>query len=443
MNIITGTPTLRLAGGKFDHGDMRIEPCRAGSRAAERMARAFRAMGRPVAAALLVAMALALEFTSGCDALDPARPPQPAPRPGMRIVGYVAGWEKPAPDTSPSASKAMDGRGRPPIAAEKLTAINYVFAHVVDGRVALDQEGASAALTGLRGLKLRNPRLQILVSVGGWGADGFSDAALTQSSRTRFAESASKLIVAQQLDGIDIDWEYPGLPGPGIAHRAEDRRNFTLLLETLRRRLDSAAEGQGRASRHYLITAALADGEFVAHVELDRIHEYLDWLNLMTYDFHNSLTATTGHHAALSRSATSGADERSVEKAVDQFLAAGVPRDKLVVGVPFYGRAFADVRDENHGLDQPYGRYEGDHPWPQLVADFIGKNGFVRYWDRQAQVPYLWNARTRSFVSYDDPQSLALKARFVKMQRLGGVMYWEQSQDPDGELLGVLARVLQ
>lgn len=201
--------------------------------------------------------------------------------------------------------------------------------------------------------------------------------------------------------------------------------------------------GKAATSRHYLITAALADSEFVAHIELDRIHSYLDWIDLMTYDFHNSLTPTTGHHAALSHSATSAADERSVERAVDQFLAAGVPAAKLVVGVPFYGRAFADVRDRNHGLDQLYGRYEGDHPWPQLVDGFIGKNGYVRYWDAQAQVPYLWNAQTRTFVSYEDPQSLALKAAFVKAHHLGGIMYWEQSQDPDGQLLGAISDALR
>jgi len=348
------------------------------------------------------------------------------PQPPHRLVAYVAGWEKPVP-----------------IAAEKLTAINYAFAHVVDGKVVLDQQGAAQALTRLRALKLRNPRLQILVSVGGWGADGFSDAAFDETSRARFADSASELIIAHQLDGIDLDWEYPGLPGPGIRHRDEDRRNFTLLLAALRERLDLAADAQRHKGQHYLITAALADSQFVVHIELDRIHEYLDWIDLMTYDFHNSLTPTTGHHAALSRSATSAAGERSIEHAVEQFLAAGVPASKLVVGVPFYGRAFADVRDANLGLDQPYGHYEGDHPWPQLVAGFIGKNGYVRYWDAQAKVPYLWNAQTHTFVSYEDPQSLALKASFVKAHDLGGIMYWEQSQDPDGQLLGAISNALR
>jgi chitinase len=345
-----------------------------------------------------------------------------------QLVGYVAGWEK-----------------FPQIAAEKVTALNYAFAHVdASGRIVLDQPGAGDYIAQLRMLKSNNPRLKILVSVGGWGADGFSDAASTAASRTMFAQSAADLICNEHVDGVDLDWEYPGLAGPGIRHREDDRRNFTLLLETLRRRFDSlAAAEQDRATNdRYLLTAALADSEFVAHIELDRIHHYLDWIDLMTYDFHNSLTATTGHHAALSRSATSKADERSIERAVKQFLAAGVPAHKLVVGVPLYGRAFADVAPENRGLDQPYAHYAGDYAWSRLAADFIDRNGYVRYWDDTAKAPYLWNAQTHAFISYDDPASLALKAQFVKAHRLGGMMYWEQGQDPQGELLDVLAREL-
>jgi chitinase len=386
--------------------------------------RAAKASARFLIAAGGVALACALSVLSACS----TNTTHVAAKADVRLVGYVAGWEKPVP-----------------IAAEKLTAVNFAFAHIgSDGRVVLDQAGAAEALQRLHALRMRNPRLKILVSIGGWGADGFSDAASTDTSRATFAQSVDELIVRHGLDGIDLDWEYPGLPGPGIRHRNEDKRNFTLLLQTLRQNLDALGTKQSRpADNHYLLTAALADGEFTAFVELERIHAYLDWIDLMTYDFHNSLTPTTGHHAALRKSRTSAAGERSVERAVQQYLAAGVPARKLVIGVPFYGRAFADVKPENNGLDQPYGSYEGDHPWPQLVADFIDRNGYARYWDSTAQVPYLWNAQTHVFISYDDTQSLKLKADFVKARGLGGMMYWEQSQDPRGELLGVLSATLR
>jgi len=380
--------------------------------------------GRPIAAAMLIASALALELSSGCGTSLAVHEPVVARSP-FHLIGYVAGWES-----------------QRDIPAEHLSAVNYAFAHVApDSQVLLDAPSADDVIARLRALKTRNPRLKVLISIGGWGADGFSDAAASETSRERFARSAAELLLRTHADGIDIDWEYPGLPGPGIKYRDEDQRNFTLLLGAIRQRFDALA--QEHAHSRYLITAALADREFVAHIELDQIHLYLDWINLMTYDFHNSLTKTTGHHSALVRSATSAPDERSVERAVRQFLAAGVPSAKLVVGVPFYGRAFAGVQADNKGLDQPYAKYAGEHPWPKLKSDYIDRNGFVRYWDDVAREPYLWNAATHTFVSYDDPQSLALKAAFVRSHHLGGIMYWEQSHDPDGELVDVLAKNLR
>ena len=366
--------------------------------------------------------ALALLALSGSASARPQHEPR------YRLVSYV------------TAAKEL-----PRIDAEKLTAINFAFARIgANNEVVIDRANAPELLAGLVGLKARNPGLRILLSVGGWGLDGFSDAALTESSRTRFAESAARLLVQHRLDGLDVDWEYPTLAGPGIVHRPEDRRNFTLLLQSLRARFDVLAREQHRQSGdRYLITAALADREFVAGIELDRVGSTLDWVNMMTYDFHNSLTPTTGHHAALSRSQTSPADERTIEQAVGQFLAAGVPAEKLVIGVPFYARGFSGVEPHNNGLDQPYSRYDRDYAWPKLVSGLIDRNGYVRYWDAAAHAPYLWNAQTHSFVTYDDPQSLTLKADFVKAHKLGGIMYWEQSQDPDGELLALLAERLR
>jgi len=347
--------------------------------------------------------------------------------PEYRLVGYVVRDADPAQ-----------------IAAENLTALNYAFAQIdKSGAVVLQHAEDADYLARLRALKARNPRLKLLLSVGGWGADGFSDAALSEASRSRFVESIAELIARHQLDGIDVDWEYPGLADAGIRSRPEDEQNFTLLLRTLRERFDRLAEVQQRRNAPYLITAALADHEFIAHIELARVGAILDWVNLMTYDFHGSLTKTTGHHSALRRSATSAPDERSIESAVAQFLAAGVPRHKLVIGVPFYGKEFLDVNPSNHGLDQAFSGRVPVYPWPQLLADFIDRNGFERYWDDAAKEPYLWNAQTHAFVSYDDQQSLRLKAEYVKVHGFGGMMYWEQSQDPDGALVSALAQWLR
>ncbi|WP_372017272.1 glycoside hydrolase family 18 protein [Pseudoxanthomonas sp. 10H] len=359
----------------------------------------------------LLALALLLP------AAVPASPPG-AGAPRLKLVGYV-----------------MDGPTLPAISAGKLDAINFAFA-LVDprGEVYLPGDTASASLAGLTALRRDNPDLDILVSIGGWGADHFSEAALTPQSRARFADSAVRLMREHRLDGIDIDWEYPTLPGPGISHRPEDRVNFSLMLEEVRARLDEAGWQDGR---RYLLTIAAADGEAAQGLELARIGRVLDWINLMTYDFHGSLGPTTGHHTGLDRSRHAPPGSRTTVQAVDEFLAAGVPPRKIHVGVAFYGREFAEVAPARDGLYQPYGRFVDSVPW-RVLRERPGRDGDVRHWDAEAQAPYLWNARSRHFVSYDDPQSLAAKAAFVRERGLGGMMYWEHRHDIDDQLLDAL-----
>ncbi len=343
----------------------------------------------------------------------------------FRVVAYVASWSIP-----------------PVIQADKLTHINFAFAQIDrSGKVAFERPDAAESLKTLLALRKKNPKLKVIVSVGGWMAEGFSDAALTDASREVFARSAVEFLEAHALDGIDLDWEYPGQGVAGIKYRAEDKENFTLLLKTLRQRLDadSAARSRGGGQR-YLLTIASADREYFDHTEMDKLHVYLDWINVMSYDFFNSLTRTTGHHAGLYRSELAAPADRCADASVRQHLAAGVPPAKLVLGVAFYGRGFTGVKPLNNGLNQPYERYEADHSYAELAGKLIGKKGFVRYWDDRAQAPYLWNETARTFITYDDPRSIEVKARYARENHLGGVMFWELSQDRDGELLGVIAR---
>jgi chitinase len=346
--------------------------------------------------------------------------------PAPRLVGYVT------PQAQPSR-----------IEARRMSDAIFAFAQVKDGRVTLDEESASAFARLRDVVRQCNPRIKVLISVGGWGVGGFSDAALTDSSRQRFAQTAVALLRTQRADGLDVDWEYPGHHEADIDWRPADRENFTALLTTLRQAFDRASREDAQAPRHYLLTAALADGRYLDHVQLAAVAGQLDWINVMTYDFNNSLTSTTGHHAGLFRSAASrDPHDRSTDGAVREYLAAGVPAEKIVIGAAFYARAFADVGEHDNGRYQPYGRYLTTYDWPQLQASYIDRNGFRRYWDEQAQAPYLWNAQTRGFVSYEDPQSLRAKAAYVKAQRLGGVMFWEQSLDPDNQLFDALANAL-
>lgn len=367
--------------------------------------------------ALAIAMVFGMAWNiAGAQAAPPAA--------DYRIVGYVA-----------------DAKPLPHVSAQKLDVINYAFARVdAKGNVSFPSPIADQTLATFTGLRKINPNLKIIVSIGGWGADYFSDVALSADARQHMTDSVAAFIEKYDVDGVDLDWEYPTLPGPGISHRPEDKRNFSLLLETLRARLDKL--GAAHRGRHYLLTIAAADGEFVAGIELERVSRSLDWINLMTYDFHNSLTPTTGHHAGLHLSDVAPAEDRAGDKAVAQFLAAGVPAKKLNLGAAFYGRAFTGVDPAHDGLQQKYAKYAGSPSWQELVASYIDKNGYVRHWDAKAQAPYLWNAQTRTFVSYEDPESLRAKVAFVKARGLGGVMYWEQSLDRNEELLGVLDEAL-
>jgi chitinase len=259
--------------------------------------------------------------------------------------------------------------------------------------------------------------LKVIISVGGWEADGFSDAALTGASREKFAESALTLIRQHHADGIDLDWEYPGQGVAGIKFRPEDKENFTRLLKTLRERLDAASTADRRSGAdRYTLTIASADREYFEHTELDRLHVYLDWINVMSYDFFNSLTPTTGHHAGLYASEFAAPADRNADASIHQHLAAGIPARKLVLGVAFYGRAFAGVQPAHDGLNQPYGHFEGAPSYAELVEKWIGHDGFVRHWDERAKAPFLWNETSRTFIAYDDPQSTPREGRLRTQQ---------------------------
>jgi len=334
-----------------------------------------------------------------------------------RIVGYATGWV-------PSQTKDVG----------KIDTLIFAFAHLTNGSVVLDDHGVQNLRT-LLALKKINPKLKVDVSVGGWTAGGFSEAASTAAGRQQFADSAAKLLSTQHADGLDVDWEYPGHHESGIRSSPQDKTNFTLLLKAIRTSLDHAGAKDGK---HYTLSVAIADGPFVSGVDIAAVNPLLDWFNMMTYDFVNSNTPTTGHHTGLHASALIAGDGRTTDRAVQQFLAAGVPPHKLVIGAALYGREFADVKPDHNGLYQTYGHYQGGHNWPELKQDYINKQGYVRYWDAAAQAPWLWNAQTHRFITYDDPQSIAAKDAFIKANHLGGIMYWEQTSDPTDELLDAM-----
>lgn len=327
------------------------------------------------------------------------------------------------------------------INARALTRINYAFANIKDGRMVPGYPEDAANLTLLTALRRQNPKLSVLISVGGWSWSGqFSDVALTEESRQVFIQSVMEFISRYRLDGLDVDWEYPGQRGAGNVYRKEDKQNFTLLLKELRERFDR--ETKRTHKQLYLTIAAEAAQDYLDHTEMDKVQSYVDDVNLMAYDYYMpGPDHITGNIAPLFPS-PDDPRQASANKTVLAFEQAGVPAAKIVLGVPFYGRAWRDVEDRNHGLFQHgKGGPEAHVPYSTIAQTMLG-HGFTRYWDSAASVPYLYNPDERVFVSYEDAESLAAKCKYVKEHKLAGIMLWNYSGDPSGVLLEAIDHAL-
>ena len=336
------------------------------------------------------------------------------------IVGYVF----------PQDAALQPGQVDP----NSMNRINYAFANIAGGRMVTGFAHDPENFAYLNALKGTNPSLKVLVSVGGWlWSTNFSDVSLNAKSRAKFTQSVMDFLTRYQLDGLDIDWEYPGMAGSGHPFRAEDKQNFTQLLKELRRRFDLEEKKTHR--RLYLTIAAGSSDEFLAHTEMAEVQKFLDTVNLMAYDYYEpGSEATTGHHAPLYTS-TKDPEHVSADASVQAFEKAGVPAAKLLLGVPFYGHVWGHVSDREHGLYQTGGPVPKAYAPYNVIASDMLNHGYARYWDASASAPYLYNAAAQMFVSYDDPESLTAKCEYILHHHLGGIMFWEYSGDPTGSLL--------
>ena len=311
---------------------------------------------------------------------------------------------------------------------DQLTHLNVAFGHVREDEIRIDH---MRNVDAVRIIKAKHPELSILLSVGGWSAGGFSEAASSPAGRMKMAESAVRLLEEHPFDGIDLDWEYPCYGTAGIASSPDDKMHFTLLLEEMRKALDVKGARDGR--RYLLTIAAGADQYYVDGTEMEKVQEYVDFVQLMTYDMRGGFQVLTGHHTNLY---TPSGDlfRISVDASVNLFQRAGVPKEKIVIGAAFYSRMWKEVPDRNNGLHQMAGSAGGYGPdYTRLAADYINKNGYVRHWDEEACAPYLFNGST--LISYDDEQSIGEKCRYIKHQGLAGMMFWEYTCDRTYRLL--------
>jgi len=322
------------------------------------------------------------------------------------------------------------------IAAEKLTHINYAFVNVKNNRAVLDNEKTDTVnFRKLNLLKKKNPDLKLLISIGGWSwSENFSNAVLTDTARKAFAASAVAIIRQYQLDGVDIDWEYPGMPGEeGNIYRPEDKQNFTSMFQALRAELDILQKQTGK--KKLLTTAVGGFTKFLDHTEMGKAQVYLDYVNLMTYDLYSSEFAA--HHTNLYGSKLNKT-QNSADTAVKAYIAAGVPAGKLVMGIAFYGRNFQLANNATQGLGDRVVSQSFGKGYSVLKDSLVNTSGFKAYRDEAAKAPYLFNKEVKVFITYDDEWSVQNKCNYVLDKRMAGVMFWEYESDPKGYLLSTI-----
>lgn len=353
-----------------------------------------------------------------CASLDKK---QNQPKDDFKIIGYIAGYENFDPAK---------------VDASKLTHVNYAFANIVNGNVQFELATDDAKIKVLMGLKKQNPSLKVLFSIGGWvWSDQFSNIAAYEKSRVQFAQSAVQLLKKYGFDGIDIDWEFPGQRAEDNVFRPSDKENFTLLLAELRKQLEIQTASD---KVHYLLSIASgADQTYLDHTDLKEVQKYLDYINIMGYDFYNGWMYQTGHHANLNASKFEKFGGDNLNKTVTAYLKTGIAADKLVIGIPFYGRKWAKVNPQNNGL------YQSAQTGAEIIAywkikEEIATGKYKQLYDESAKASYLWNAQDNIFISYETPKEIALKSAFIKQKKLGGAMFWEYSLDNKQELLNKL-----
>jgi chitinase len=270
-------------------------------------------------------------------------------------------------------------------------------------------------------LKKQNRKLKVLLSIGGWTySPNFAAAVSTDASRAKFASTAVTLMKDWGFDGTDIDWEYPV--------DSSQASNFVLLLQAVHRALNQYSSQYGNGY-HFLLTAASPAGPTHYNTEhLRAMDGVLDMWNLMAYDYAGSWDNTTGHQANLYPSSSNPKSTPfSTDRAVTDYLAAGVTPSKIQLGMPIYGRAFDNTQ-------LPVGSsYSGLGPgsWEAGIWDYkvLPRAGATEYYDSEAGASYAYDASAKELVSYDTVRSVQAKATYLMGKNLGGTMFWEAGAD--------------
>jgi chitinase len=386
-----------------------------------------------------VAQIILIFFVSLCSTVASLSQSHALDKP-RRVVGYYASWS------------AYKGLLPDDATVNYLTHLIYAFANISDaGAVILGDpcidvgqcdgsghpEFPRGNFSRLLDLRNRHPHLKLLVAIGGWNwSKRFSDVAVSPQSRENFVRSAIEVLLdpwPDLFDGFDLDWEFPVAGGLSEnIHRTEDKENYTLLIAEFRRQLDQRAS---KFNRFFFLTAAVpAAQDPMKNIEISKVYRYLDWLNVMTYDYHTG-SAITHFNSPLYSSSADPTPALNVHATIQAYLGLGIPPEKLVIGVPFFGYKYIGVVADHNGLFQDSHGHEYF-----LFRDLSMQAGDVyrRFWQSDAHVPWIYNQASRTWLTYDDEESILAKVQYARRNALGGIMIWELSGD-DGTLLRTIA----
>ncbi len=292
----------------------------------------------------------------------------------------------------------------------KMTHLNFANARIDEssGTAYLENEIQIALRKVLEMRSQKNPDLKILLTVAG---PGFSKTCATEQGRETFAASLAQLMNDNHLDGIDIDWEYPTLAWQDTACSPQDRQNFTALVQKLREKIGNDK----------LITVAGGAGTwYPACIEFDKLNGLVNYWNVMAYAFQQGQYLD----ANLYPSKLGDPSGLCGDSAITMYLNHGIPAEKLLLGIPYYALS----NSGNYPADRWAYKY-GE------VQEMIASGGYTRVWDEEGQVPYL--TKDGKFeITYDDEQSVQIKAQYVKTKGLAGAVVYETYYDNAQKSLG-------
>ena len=298
-------------------------------------------------------------------------------------------------------------------------------------------------------LKVKFPHMKIKLSVGGGSERGFPAMSADPVKRANFAANLCQWVVTRNLDGVDIDWEFPVRPITGGVEPTE-RDTYIALLQEVRNALDDLGE---QNDRYYSLSAAVpVQRTFTTDNDVEAAANIVDQLKLMAYDFYGSWSATTGHNVKLYSDPSiplNNPESNSIDRSINAYIDAGVPPGKISLGIAFYG-FYWDGIDAGDNANAP-GLLQPRNPtssrdqiaWSNLRSNLNPSSGFIRYWDDIAKAPFLYNSSSKRWITYTDHEQIELLAAYAKEKKLGGVFIWELFHDPDNELLQTLVDNLQ